>query len=223
MSTFYEDLGWNKAVFLLSVLPFVARFSFKCLVIIPFRDASKQCGSHGNYEHAVSCRMSNFHVCMLKGKLVKRRMMKTRWHLGSSVFLKAPNPFHSSDCELTSSASLVSGISWSPGCFFARSLTVENWCHSSCFCQVGKTFSLFSHNFNSPTLPCTGSTVSLQEHPRLTSSVHDTTPPLLPPGPSLLCGHSARSVLTLQGLLRLDSSLSWYLSGEVIFSPQSEL
>lgn len=49
----------NKAPFLLCVLPFVAHFSFKCWVIIPFRDESKQHGSHWNYKHAASCRMSN--------------------------------------------------------------------------------------------------------------------------------------------------------------------
>lgn len=63
----------NKALFLLSVLPFVARLSFKCWVIIPFRDESKQHGSHGNYKHAVSCWMSHFLLVVFWLSCVCRR------------------------------------------------------------------------------------------------------------------------------------------------------
>lgn len=60
-----ETTVWNKTLFLLSALPFVKGFSFKCWVIIPVRNESKKHDSYRIYKQAVSHRMSNFLFVLL--------------------------------------------------------------------------------------------------------------------------------------------------------------
>lgn len=61
------SLRWRQleTLFLLSALPFVKGFSFKCWVIIPVRNESKKHDSYRIYKQAVSHRMSNFLFVLL--------------------------------------------------------------------------------------------------------------------------------------------------------------
>lgn len=72
--------------FLLSVLPFIVRFSFQSwtIIIIPFRDVFKQHGSRGNYKHSVVMLMSHFLLvvfelfCACGKEKICRRLLKNK-------------------------------------------------------------------------------------------------------------------------------------------------